>query len=205
MTLENHLIVFLKVPRIGRVKSRLAADIGPAAAWRFYRDTTTTVLRRLSGDRRWRTWIALSPDDGRFPAWPALPGFGQGSGDIGVRMDRAMRRPPPGPVVLVGGDVPDIRRADIAAAFRALGDHDAVFGPAQDGGFWLVGMRRRPRHVYPYRGVPWSSPETLARTIANLTPHHRVAFVATLDDVDDGAAFRRYRAGLSRSQPSCAP
>lgn len=205
MRLRNHLIVFLKAPRIGAVKSRLAADIGAVEAWRFYRDTTTALLWRLGRDRRWRTWIAISPDGAGFPDWPPLPTFGQGRGDIGVRMDRAMRRPPPGPVVLVGGDIPDIGPMHIAAAFGALGDHDAVFGPATDGGFWLVGMRRRPRHEFPYRDVPWSSPATLERTVANLAPRSRVAEVGTLNDIDDEAAFRRYRARLSRSRPSCAP
>jgi hypothetical protein len=100
-----------------------------------------------------------------------------------------------GPVVIVGSDIPDIAPAHIARAFAALGDHDFVFGPAADGGFWLVGARRRP--AVPaglFDGVRWSTPHALADTLAGLPKTARVAMIATLDDVDDGAAWQRWRA-----------
>jgi len=193
--LNRHLVVFVREPRIGRVKSRLARDIGCVGAWAFYRRTLAGVLRRLGGDGRWQTWLAVTPDCGDDASWPRTwRVIGQGRGDLGRRMDRAMRVLPPGPAVIVGTDIPDLCAAHVARGFRALGDHDAVFGPAADGGYWLVGLRRSPRVPEAFTGVRWSSQHALADTLANLAGLE-VAFLETLDDVDDSAALARWRQG----------
>lgn len=198
----RHLLIFVKAPRLGRVKRRLARDVGAVEAWSFYRRTVDDAVRRLAGDPRWRTVLAVAPDGGY--RWPAIPRVGQGCGDIGARMYRALKRPPPGPVVLIGGDIPGVGPRHVAEAFRLLGAHDLVFGPAEDGGFWLVGARRAPRFPCPFRNVRWSHPETLADVRAALDARTRVAEAATLMDVDDGEALRRWRA-LSRRAASRAP
>ncbi len=184
-----------RAPELGRVKRRLAADIGPVAALAFYRSASAAAVRRLSGDPRWRTELRVTPDRFARPGGPWPPGPDrrpQGGGDLGARMDRAVRAQPPGPVVVVGTDIPDVRPVHVARAFRLLGDHDAVFGPAADGGYWLVGLRRRPATPAIFEGVRWSHPATLADTLANLPPGARVAFLDTLEDIDDGAAYRRW-------------
>lgn len=112
----------------------------------------------------------------------------QGGGDLGARMARAARTLPPGPVVIVGCDIPGLTAAHVAAAFRKLGANDAVFGPATDGGYWLVGLRRRPRFIDPFTHVRWSTCHALADTVSSLTGRS-VAMVATLADIDDGVAF----------------
>lgn len=201
MSLPRHLVVFAKAPRLGRVKSRLAADIGTLAAWAFYRCTLASVLRRLEGRGRWRSWLAVSPDDWvpRLPLWPAgwtvIP---QGKGDLGKRMDRALRSLPPGPVVIVGTDIPCLSRRHIEAAFDALGRYEAVFGPAADGGYWLVGHRRRPRLPRLFDDVRWSSEHALADTLANLGSGQMAARLETLEDVDDGVALARWLTGDGR-------
>jgi len=198
MSPHRHLVVFAKAPRLGRVKSRLAGDIGVVAAWVFYRRTLAAVLRRLSGRGRWRGWIAATPDvwaarGAQWPAgWTVIP---QGGGDLGERMDRAMRALPPGPVVIVGTDIPGLSRRHVEAAFRALGRHDAVFGPAADGGYWLVGLRRTPAVPRLFVGVRWSSEHALADSLANLGSRHTVARLDVLEDVDDGAALVRWLKG----------
>jgi glycosyltransferase A (GT-A) superfamily protein (DUF2064 family) len=98
-------------------------------------------------------------------------------------MQRIFDRAAPGPVVIVGTDVPDIAGAHVHAAFRLLGGHDAVVGPAADGGYWLVGLKRRPHVPQPFGGVRWSTPSALADTLTNLRGH-RVASLGTLSDVD---------------------
>jgi glycosyltransferase A (GT-A) superfamily protein (DUF2064 family) len=118
---------------------------------------------------------------------------GQGPGDLGMRMYRALAAAPPGPVVLVGTDIPALAARHVAAAFRLLGRVDLVFGPAADGGFWLVGARRRPRLPPLFAQVRWSSPDALADTLAGLPRGIAVGFVDTLEDVDDGAAYARLR------------
>jgi glycosyltransferase A (GT-A) superfamily protein (DUF2064 family) len=93
--------------------------------------------------------------------------------------------------VLIGTDIPALAPQHIAEAFRLLGRYDFVFGPAADGGFWLVGARRSPCLPPLFGEVRWSGPHALADVLANLPRDVSVGFAARLDDVDDGASFRR--------------
>ena len=202
MAINEHLVAMAKAPRIGRVKTRLGRDIGHVWAWGFYRRMLRTVLRPLARDRRWTTWLIVSPDrallQGRL--WPVrTPRLTQGYGDLGDRMGRVMAIMPPGPVVIIGTDIPGIRTRHIEQAFQALGTHDVVFGPADDGGYWLVGLKRRPALKNIFTRVRWSSEHTLADTRANLPAHWRVAELEVLTDVDDGgtyAALKQKRAAV---------
>jgi rSAM/selenodomain-associated transferase 1 len=191
------LVVFAKAPRMGFVKRRLARDLGWVAATAFCRRTTAEVLRRLGSDPRWRCLLAVTPDrDSQARFWPGRFGrLKQGPGDLGARMERPMRRLPKGPVVIVGTDIPDLDRRHVAAAFKGLGSHDAVLGPAGDGGYWLVGLRRRPMVPPLFRRVRWSSEHALADTLAGLPEGFRVSFLETLEDVDDGASWSRHYSG----------
>ena len=193
--MRRHLVLFVRAPALGHGKRRLAREIGDVAAVRFERLMIMRLLRRLGNDPRWHLRIAVTPDQAcrQARAWrPADAVAGQGTGDLGVRMAHAIAAAPPGPVVLIGGDVPAIEARHIAAAFRLLGSCDLVFGPARDGGFWLVGARRRPRSPAPlFAGVRWSSPYTLADTLGGLSQYVKVGFVETLEDVDDRAGYRR--------------
>lgn len=177
---RDTLVVFARAPRLGQVKRRLARGIGARRALAAYRAMLATVLGRLAPSRRWRTIIAATPDGARA-RWPRrCPVIWQGHGGLGERLHAATR--PHRRVVVVGSDIPGIASADVRAAFRALGRADAVFGPAEDGGFWLVGLGpRRPRR--PFADVRWSSEHALADTLANFHGR-RVALLRTLRDVD---------------------
>lgn len=183
--MRGHLVLMTKASRMGTVKTRLAAEIGLVKAWAFHRRTVLDTARKLR-DPRWSCWLSVSPDravgDVHLDGWTT---FAQGGGDLGARMVRPMRTLPPGPVVIVGADIPAISADHIAAAFQALGENDWVFGPATDGGFWLVGAKRTPRLVDPFRAVRWSSVHALGDTLANLPDGTRVGFVETLSDVDE--------------------
>jgi rSAM/selenodomain-associated transferase 1 len=191
MRRRDTLIVFVRQPALGRVKRRLAADLGAVAARRVYTALTRRALRRLAGAPAWRTVLAVTPDGARWRGWPrALACCPQGSGDLGRRMGRALRRLAAPRAVLVGSDIPDVTRPAIARAFAALGRARFVFGPATDGGYWLIGWRRG---VWPFgalAGVRWSSAHALADSRASLPPGTPVALVDTLADLDDGAAWR---------------
>lgn len=178
------LIIMAKQPRLGRVKTRLGADIGAARATAFYRHALARTLRVLGHDRRWRTVVAVAPDGWRPPTLPALP---QGRGDLGARMRRAVNACLPGRAVLVGADIPALSPLHIARAFRLLERHPFVLGPARDGGYWLIGARIP---VPPLAPVRWSSAHALADTAALLPG---VALADTLDDVDTGADLHRLR------------
>src|SRR6185437_4599623 len=90
MTPARHLVVFLRAPRLGRVKSRLAAGIGALATLRFYRLATAQLLRRVARNRRWRSHVWITPDSAaRHPPWRGAARWqGQGGGDLGRRMAR---------------------------------------------------------------------------------------------------------------------
>lgn len=194
-------MIFAREPRLGRVKTRLAAAIGEAAALRFYRSNLGAVARRLAADRRWRTWLGVTPDASAAGAraWP--PGarrvarVAQGGGDLGARMARCMAGFGTDPVVVVGSDVPGISRADVAAAFGALRRADVVFGPSVDGGFWLVGAARGAAAAGMFGDVRWSGPHALADTLRGLPPGARTGFLDDRLDVDDGPSYRLWRDG----------
>ncbi len=189
----KHLVIMAKSPLLGRVKRRLGREIGEVAALRFYRSCLSHTALRLARDSRWRTVLAVAPDRdlaGRF--WPSrrrvvrLP---QGEGDLGKRMQRLFTHLPPGPTIIVGSDIPAIRPVHVADAFRRLGRADAVLGPAPDGGYWLIGLKRTPKVLTPFAGVRWAGPHALADTVANLEGK-RIALAATLSDVDMAQTYR---------------
>lgn len=195
---QDTVVVFARVPRLGTVKRRLAAEIGDRAALRFHSQTLTRLLRRLAADRRYRTVLAATPDRARLRLPPRVQRMAQGSGDLGQRMQRVFRRFPQRRAAIIGCDIPEAGPEDVAAAFRALGRADAVFGPAADGGYWLVGVSpRRPGR--PFAAVRWSSPDALADTLANFSPRYRVARLRTLHDVDTAADWLALRRRLHAS------
>ena len=188
-----------KQPLIGRVKTRLARDIGQTEALRFFRSASESLIRRVGSDPRWQTIIAVSPDRAVHERgiWPEdLPRVGQGEGDLGQRMGSLFRDLPPGPVVIVGADIPGIERKHIASAFAALGRHDTVIGPAEDGGYWLIGMKRRPRVKEIFEGVRWSSEHAMEDTLKNIRRQKMsVGVLERLCDVDTGADLEKWRRG----------
>lgn len=185
------VVVFARAPRLGTVKRRLAAGIGDMAALRFHRETLARTARRLAADRRFAVIVAVTPRGARGPWLRGLAREAQGFGDLGRRMTEAFRRHPRRRMVLVGCDIPDLAAADVAAAFAGLGRARAVFGPARDGGYWLVGMgATRPAH--PFRGVRWSSEHALADTLVHFrdVPTIRLRVLRDIDDAGDLAAWR---------------
>jgi rSAM/selenodomain-associated transferase 1 len=194
--MQRRLILFLRAPVMGRGKRRLARAIGDGAALGFERVMIARLLRRLGRDRRWRLRIAVTPDRAcrEMRRWARTAEIvPQHGGDLGMRMWRALAAAPSGPVVLIGSDIPALDAGHLEAAFRLLGRNDVVFGPAVDGGFWLVGARRRPRLAPLFQRVRWSSPNALADTLAGLPRGLAVGFVATLEDVDTAAGYRRLK------------
>jgi len=195
------VIVMAKAPVMGRVKTRLARDIGPVAALRFYRGTLKALLRGMKRALNMQVMLALSPYRlaVRPPRWTqgvaCLP---QGRGDLGRRMVNLLRGPHAGPVLLVGADIPDLAPSHIRAAFQAIRRPGVVFGPAWDGGFWCIG--RGPGTVLPpdwLHGVAWSRADTLQASL-EATPGRKAVLPITLADIDTGADLRRWKTGKGR-------
>ncbi len=186
--MRDTVYVFARAPRLGAVKRRLAREIGDRAALRFYLATFYRTVRLLVRDRRFCTVLAVTPD--RAAArWPrGVAREPQGRGDLGERMHRVANRRRRGRVAVVGTDIPAMTADDVARAFRLLGRAQACFGPAGDGGYWLVALSPR-RPAAPFAAVRWSSESALKDTLANFAGR-KVAMLRELHDVDTAADLR---------------
>ncbi len=190
MSDERKLVLMARRPVLGQGKRRLAADVGDVAAHRFQCVALGRLLRRLAGDPRWRLCLALTPDEPlTFPGVAHV--IGQGEGDLGARMTRVSHHAPPGPLVFIGADAPEIACDDVVTAFDALERADAVIGPARDGGYWLIGLAKAQRRDLPFSDVRWSTRHARADTLDNLAGK-RIEMLRELEDVDDGASYRRW-------------
>lgn len=198
--MRDTVIVFARAPRLGAVKRRLARDIGDRAALRFHVSTLTALVRDLKACRRFDVVLAVTPDRARVRLPVRVRRLDQGHGDLGCRMTRALRRYRR--VALLGCDIPDADAGDVRAAFHRLGNADAVFGPADDGGYWLIALGpRRPAALFG--ATRWSSEHALADTLKRFR-HHRVGFVRGLSDVDTAADYHRYLGSKAVRGPNAA-
>ena len=188
------VIVMARAPTYGQGKTRLARDVGRAAALRINRALQAQTLRVVS-DLRWVTVLAVTPylaRHRRLPnVWPhSAVRVPQGGGDLGDRLARVMRRVR-GPLVVIGTDCPEMTARDVSDLFRALGKAPVAFGSAVDGGFWGLAARRACDVTRAFRGVRWSSAQTRSDIEARLT----VRFVhgRTLPDIDTIEDWRAWR------------
>ena len=189
------LVVFLKHPRPGGVKTRLAAAIGAEAAAALYRALAEEVLEATTpavGD--YERLVFFEPPESlpQMRDWlPGVPLMAQSGHDLGARMAdafarafaRGARR-----VAIVGTDAPGVSRATVREAFSALDVADVVMGPADDGGYYLIGLRAPCPGLFA--GILWSTPsvreQTLARAAAaglSVRELGRLRDVDTLEDV----------------------
>ncbi len=192
---ENALVVMARYPEAGRVKTRLAATLGPMAATRVYRAFLADLRDRLGSDPRWKLLWAFEPRDSAFGSEVArgAPAFPQQEGDLGRKMSEAIaeafvrghRR-----VVLVGSDMPHLDPATVAEAFAKLGrGAKLVLGPAEDGGYFLVGACSVPPI---FEGIEWGRSGVLVATLerardAGLAPE----LLSAGFDVDTAADLER--------------
>ena len=183
MGARRTLVVMARWPVSGRCKSRLAAELGPVRAAAIQGWLTAHTLAVARALRRWGA--ALGCD--RVVC--------QGRGGLGLRLQRIVggglrrsgRR-----LVVIGSDLPGLGSADLLQAFAALERHELVLGPAQDGGYWLIGLRRSRPELFC--GIDWGGPGVLGQTeeaAAGLgLVAHRLAWRADLDRPADLAPWR---------------
>ncbi len=195
----RHLIIFARRPELGRVKTRLARDIGVVAAYRFYENTLLRLTRSLSLDKRWKTWLAITPNHTKWAnpfVLKKISQIPQGQGNLGERMFRCISRFENSPAIIIGSDIPAIKTKHISNAFKALQRSDFVFGPSYDGGYWLVGTAKRGGAEILFNNIDWSSDRVLTQTLENIPTKFRVTLLEKLLDVDDGETYKTWRQGL---------
>jgi len=191
--MKSTLIMMVKEPRAGNVKTRLAKGVGYGRATMLFRKMLGATIREATKGS-WCVTLAVDPPGAtrRFAKLLRLPEIGRGitlvgqsSGDLGDRLHDAIANAAKGPVVLIGGDAPQLRATDLRAAFEILREKDAVFGPATDGGFWLMGLAGRRRAPELFQRVRWSTEHTLTDTVATLPSDFEIGRLQALTDVDE--------------------
>ena len=190
--MSAEVVVFGRAPEAGRVKTRLAAAIGAAAAAEVYTALLEHALAAALASG-YPVTLALAEAVGPGVAWAPPPGVGvelQVGRDLGERMAAAFAArfaAGAGAVVLVGSDVPALNAAVLDRAVAACRRVPVVLTPALDGGYALVAQRAPGAAVFA--GVPWSSPDTLAATRAALQrlgiAHEELEAVRDVDTADD--------------------
>ena len=197
MKATRSVVVMARPAVAGEVKTRLAEACGEHFALAVYRLLLRRTLRRVAGGP-WSTVVAVAPSAGerRRHRFRGLATIAQSGRDLGERMHNAFVAMPPGPVVMVGTDIPGLRRLHISRAFRALERHEAVFGPALDGGYWLVGLAPELRNARIFSPVRWSTRHALADTLENIPTACATVLIGALGDVDTVEDVERWFRGL---------
>lgn len=185
--------IMAKQPRAGRVKTRLAATIGDIAALDVYTSLLNRICKTVRGldIAACHRCILVDPPESVDFFMLMYPGFDsirpQCEGDLGRRMHRALaellRTDNVGKAILVGTDIPEIDPDLIAAAIASLDTHDAVVGPTDDGGYYLIGMSAAHEALFDCPG--WGTDTVLSRTLELAQAHDlSIGLLPTLRDLD---------------------
>jgi rSAM/selenodomain-associated transferase 1 len=192
-----------KHPVPGRVKTRLAAVLGPERACELYRAFVLDLaerLARLPYAVTWAYWPPEAPFSTLVPGMLCRPQAGR---DLGERMAWAVETvlaEGAGPVLVIGADAPHVSEASLAEAVSALAaGADVALGPADDGGYYLIGLRALAPALFT--GIAWSTADVLAITRARAAEAGlRVHLLPPAFDVDEVADLERLRAVLARGE-----
>lgn len=195
--ISRRLIVFTRYPEPGTTKTRMIPELGKEGAAELQRQMTEHIISRakaLGGKKSVPVEVRYEGGSERLMAqWlgPGLSYSRQGSGDIGLRMGRALQDALGQgceTAVIIGADIPDITTDILQGAFAALCKNDLVLGPASDGGYYLIGVHRRSfKHWHPHLfcGIKWGTEHVLPQTL-EIADHLKITYnlLPTLRDVD---------------------
>ena len=202
--MKVQIIVFLKAPRPGFVKTRLAASLGHEEAKGAYKQLAHHFLDKLSNLEA--VELRFAPDDAyeemipflKSPKWTLKP---QGEGDLGARMSHAMKEAfkESDAVLIFGTDCPYIDSVDLDAAAEAIKSSDVVLGPAKDGGYWMIGLGQAQSALF--EGISWSTDKVLEQTLDRASQLAlKCHLLRELEDVDDLESWERYRLTSSKTR-----
>lgn len=188
----NVLMVFVKYPKPGCVKTRLAQDIGEEAAANLYRDMAISVIEGTTASA-YQQKIYYSPANklDEFLSWLGSKKLvAQHEGDLGERLYRAFLTEfegGSGKVIVVGTDCVELDQRVVENAFKVLDKNDAVIGPCYDGGYYLLGLRRCNKKIFEM--INWSSSLVLEQTCQNLEQlgysYKKLDLKRDIDTLDD--------------------
>ena len=194
---EPLIQIFCKAPVLGKVKTRLIHKLGARAALDLYQQMFERLIAELSATR-FNTELWISPDKAHVFFDPyTVPRFQQAGTNLGVRIKAALSNglTRHESVILVGTDLPLINRSYIELAVNAFRDHDVIIGPAEDGGYGLVGVKGEPPDIFS--DIDWGTERVLSQTCAKLNSHGlKFGLLPLIWDVDLPADLPRYEAWL---------
>lgn len=193
----DKLIIFARAPRLGQVKTRLAAEVGSQSALDIYSQLLALLLESLKSLKH--VEIAFAPPDAEAELRPLLPASWklrpQIEGTLDARLVHAFDHAfseGASKVAIIGSDCPYVTPHHIRQGFAALNQADAVFGPATDGGYWLVALKAP--HPELFQDIPWSTSEVLARSLANARNSNlKLDLLEILSDVDTKADWHAFK------------
>jgi rSAM/selenodomain-associated transferase 1 len=166
----NALLIFVKYPSPGTVKTRLSPELTPEQGAALYRALAEEVVQVNVSSAGYESIVCFSPASARreVRSWlgPDLRLWSQLGDDLGSRQLRAMKEALERgyrKAAIIGSDCPTITPRDIEAAFSALGENDLVLGPCEDGGYYLIGATRPIESVF--EGISWGSERVLGETL----------------------------------------
>ena len=175
------IVLFTRYPEPGKAKTRLIPALSAQGAADLHRRLTERTLQQVRASGLAYEIRSTGGDPEAFAAWLGTTAVvDQGGGDLGARLHRAAA---PYPAIFIGADAPDLSPAHLRDAANALADHDAVVGPAEDGGYWLLGLSRPLDALF--RDMPWGTNQVLPTTMARLrAAGASVAMLPLLADLD---------------------
>ena len=184
------LVLFTRYPQPGQAKTRLIPALGAAGAAELHRRLTEATLATLRATGLpVEIWVTGAPV-AAFEAWLGrdAPIRLQGCGDLGARMDRALQ---PTPAIVVGSDLPTLAVSHIMRAAALLAGGTVALGPAEDGGYYLVGLPAPAPFLF--EAMAWSTPGVLAETRRRLQANAMAyALLPTLPDLDRPEDLARF-------------
>lgn len=196
---DTTVAIFARAPVLGRVKTRLAARMGDVGALAAHQELFARTVRRLRGvgaTTALEAWFDEMPGE---PLAIDLPMVQQSAGDLGAKMAAAIETITQRghAAVIVGSDCPLLDAAYVRSALVSLSSCDVVIGPAEDGGYVLVAMRRPVPNLFV--DVRWGTGRVMADTMARARAERvSVRCLNALWDVDEPADWRRYEALRAR-------
>jgi rSAM/selenodomain-associated transferase 1 len=194
MSNHNLLIIFVKAPLVGKVKTRLAKKLGESVTLDIYRSMVKDLLQNIKGYSEYKIQLSFWPvnhltemQNWLGKSWKFLA---QCEGHLGEKMLDAFKNAfevGSGKVIIIGSDIPTISKQVIHDAFTRMDSYDLVLGPSEDGGYYLIGLKKL--HSALFENVSWGSPQVLKETVeiarANKISLSLLEMRNDIDDYDD--------------------
>jgi uncharacterized protein len=196
--LANHIIVFCKNPKLGHVKTRVAATAGDVVAFEVYKQLlsiTFGIVDSLDDSHIHIYYDAFIDNDDLWPNKSPYSKHIQSGSDLGQRMRNAFKdvflQDAEAKVLIIGSDCPYLRTSDFSVAFDLLDDREVVLGPSDDGGYYLLGLSLMIDGLFD--DIDWSTEHVLNQTVSKIMAPYNYHRLPVLEDIDTYDQWLRYK------------